>query len=235
MLSIVIPTLNEENDLPRLLSCLASQDYKDIEIIVSDGNSEDKTVEIANKYDCKVIISKKRSPSHQRNEGAKIAKGSLILFLDADTLLPSSFLSSVIFEFNQRNLDVAGFYFMLNSNKFIYKAASIYGYVMCSVLSRAIHPISVGAAILVKRDFHERIKGFDESVFVGEDHLYSRNIQKSGGRYGLIKSKKILYSVRRFEKEGPWRLGVKWHYLSLHYLFHGGIKKKIADYEFGKY
>jgi len=149
MLSIIIPTLNEEKSLPTLLDCLKSQNYKDIEIIVSDGNSTDKTIDIAKMYKCKTMVSKKRSPSSQRNEGVKIAQGELILFLDADTLLPSNFLQEVIDEFNKRRLDVAGFYFTLNSDRLIYKIGSIYGYIMCYILSK-MHPISIGAAILVR-------------------------------------------------------------------------------------
>jgi glycosyltransferase involved in cell wall biosynthesis len=234
MLSIIISTLNEEKYLPLLLECLKLQNYQDMEIIVSDGNSEDNTVKIAQKYGCRVIVSTKRNLAHQRNEGANIAKGDIFLFLDADTLLPGNFLHTVIPEFKQRQLDVGGFYFTLHSNKPLYRIASLYGYIVTFIIS-GVHPVSIGGAILAKRDLHQRIHGFNESLYVGEDHCYSRDIKKARGKYGLIRSKKILFSVRRFEKEGPWHLCLKWHYMALYYIFHGDIKRRIVQYEYGNY
>jgi glycosyltransferase involved in cell wall biosynthesis len=128
MLSIIISTLNEEKYLPKLLECLNQQHFSEMEIIVSDGASEDHIIQIAKKYECHVVVSKIRSPQHQRNMGAKAARGDLLLFLDADTLLPENFLHKAIDEFNRRKLDVSGFYFDLNSKKMIYRIASLYGH-----------------------------------------------------------------------------------------------------------
>ncbi|MBU4512270.1 glycosyltransferase [Patescibacteria group bacterium] len=234
MLSIIIPTLNEEEYLPKLLNCLQSQKLKDDEIIVSDGDSKDNTVKIAKKHGCQVIISTKLSPAHQRNKGAQKAKGDLLLFLDADTLLPANFFQSVLKEFKKRKLDVASFYFKLNSNKLTYKIASVFGYINCFLFHR-IHPISIGAGILAKKQYHKKIGGFDESLLIGEDHLYSASIKKSGGKFGLIKSRKILFSTRRFKKEGFFKVLFKWYYMTFYFLIRGPIKKKVIKYEFGNY
>lgn len=234
MLSIIIPTLNEEKYLPKLLECLRQQQYPDKEIIISDGSSTDKTVSIAKSYNCKITINKKRLPARQRNAGAAIAKGDVLLFLDADTLLPANFLREVTKEFQSRKLDVAGFYFTLHSDKLLYRFASLYGYVHCFIL-QYIHPIAIGAAILSRKSFHNRVNGFKESLFIGDDHEYAKSIQKAGGTYSLIKSKKILFHVRRFEKEGPFTLYCKWVYMAFYYMLKGPIKKPICTYEFGKF
>ena len=57
MISIIIPTWNEEECLPKLLECIKKQSYKDYEIIVADANSKDKTVTIAKKHGCKIVKS----------------------------------------------------------------------------------------------------------------------------------------------------------------------------------
>jgi glycosyltransferase involved in cell wall biosynthesis len=107
MLSIIIPALNEENYLPRLLDCLKKQSFKNYEIIVADADSRDKTREVAQTFGCKIV--KGGLPAKGRNEGTKIARGDIILFLDADALLPEDFLEKTLKEFKERNLDIASF------------------------------------------------------------------------------------------------------------------------------
>ncbi|HUT22054.1 MAG TPA: glycosyltransferase [Candidatus Bipolaricaulota bacterium] len=231
MLSIIIPTLNEEERLPRLLDCLKSQKPEDCEIIVSDGQSKDRTVETANRFGCRTVVNPPKNPARQRNEGAKIARGNLLLFLDADTLLPDHFLENVLKEFEDRRLDVAGFYFKFHSDKLKYRIASSwwkYNFWMFHFF----YPMSIGAAILADKSFHEKTGGFDESLYIGEDHFYSKKIKKAGGKYGLIKSDTIIYSTRRFEKEGFLKVNLKWYIASINYLIFGHRMKKIVKYEF---
>jgi glycosyltransferase involved in cell wall biosynthesis len=234
MLSIIIPTLNEEKYLPRLLECITRSNIDDYEIIVSDGQSTDKTIDIAKKYKCRIVTSKKRSPAHQRNQGAKKAQGKLLLFLDADSLLPQNFFQPVLIEFNNRKLDVAGFYVTFNSKKIIYKFLSNWANIFQFFLHK-LHPFSVGAGIIVKKKYHKKVNGFDESITIGEDHYYSADIKKINGNYGLIKSKKILFSIRRLEHEGIFTVIAKWHKAAFYALFFGPPRKKIINYEFGKY
>ena len=102
MLSIIIPTKNEEHYLPKLLDSIKKQEYKDYEIIVADGGSNDRTKEIARKYGCKLV--KGGLPSVGRNNGAKVAKGYLLLFLDADFILPEGFLKNLVQEIKKKRL-----------------------------------------------------------------------------------------------------------------------------------
>ena len=90
--TIVIPALNEEKYLPNLLESLCEQTWKDFEVIVVDGSSKDKTVEVAKSFDKKlpalhVLISTKARLPLQRNIGAQHAKGEWYVFIDADTVL----------------------------------------------------------------------------------------------------------------------------------------------------
>ena len=91
-ISIIIPTLNEEEYLPKLLESIQQQRFKDMEIIVADAGSKDKTVQIAKTHGCKVTAG--GLPGKGRNEGAKVAKGDVLFFIDSDAFLPSHFLDS---------------------------------------------------------------------------------------------------------------------------------------------
>ena len=88
--SIIIPTLNEEKLLPKLLEQLVNSRIREIseyEIIISDGGSSDATVEIALKYADKVIVhnsNHKQNIAEGRNKGAENAGGDILIFLNGD-------------------------------------------------------------------------------------------------------------------------------------------------------
>ncbi len=232
MLSIIIPTLNEEKYLPRLLESIKKQDFSDYEIIVSDAGSDDNTIRVAEKYNCQTVIDKEnRHPSFQRNNGAKIAKGDIFLFLDADTVLPDNFLTLVVDEFKRRNLVVAGTYFKFNPNCFLYSIYAFFYNAFCFFRQYYV-PASVGAGMLATKEVHRRIKGFDTSIFVAEDYDYCCRAAKLG-KFRMIRSKKILYSSRRLEKEGIIKGTLQWLYMARYTIFNKRIRRKIMNYDMG--
>ena len=93
-ISIIIPTYNESQHLSLLLSDLSSFN-KEIEIIVVDCNSEDKTREIAYIYRANLYKSKKKSRGLQLNIGAKKARGEWFIFLHADSRLSQGWLKKI--------------------------------------------------------------------------------------------------------------------------------------------
>jgi glycosyltransferase involved in cell wall biosynthesis len=104
--SFVVPVLEEENIISKLLNNLKEIKSFSYEIIVSDGGSKDKTVEISKKIANQVVenISGQRQTIAQgRNAGAKVASGEIVLFLDADVYLPNidSILSDAIKQFSE--------------------------------------------------------------------------------------------------------------------------------------
>jgi glycosyltransferase involved in cell wall biosynthesis len=233
MLSIIIPALNEAKYLPLLLASIYRQDFCDYEVIVSDANSEDQTRQIAASLGARVVVDERRHPSFQRNTGAKAAQGDIFLFLDADSVLPDKFLSRVINEFQGRRLGVSGFYLIFGSHKFIYRLCS-FGYNFFAWFRQYWRPISVGAGIIVRRDVHEKISGFDETLFVAEDYDYCERASKVA-KFRLLKTVKLPYSIRRMEKEGDWKVLTKWLKMGTKTLWGGKIKKKIVKYDFGNY
>lgn len=90
--SVIIPTLNEEPNIERLLKSLERQTFKDFEVIIVDGGSRDRTVEIAKKFSAKVHVKRNLKEFPSRNYGAKVSQGKVLLFLSADVLLPSDAL-----------------------------------------------------------------------------------------------------------------------------------------------
>ena len=93
-ISIIIPTINEANNLPLLLSDLSSI-QKEGEIIIVDCGSEDKTIDIANIYGAKVFISKERNRGLQLDIGAKNSKGEWLIFLHAETRLTHDWFKKI--------------------------------------------------------------------------------------------------------------------------------------------
>jgi len=234
MLSVIIPTLNEASYLPDLLALLTRQVPEGTEIIVSDGSSTDSTVAIAQEEGCRVVISKIRGPAMQRNSGAKIAKGDLLLFLDADTRFTHDVISVSLRMFADKKLDVASFYFRFDSPEFRYLMLFWYGTFLIYLL-HSFHPVALGAGILVKRTWFDKVGGFDEKQFVGEDHLFAKSVQDNGGSYDLLNIPGMYFSLRRFKKEGFWTIFYKWHYFAYYYMRHGKFSEKIVPYEFGTY
>ncbi len=235
MISIIIPTLNEEKYLPRLLDSIKSQKFNDYEIIVSDGGSSDSTVDLATNFGARVIIDGKiKSPSFQRNNGAAIAKGEILLFLDADSVLPSDFLVTADSAFKKYNLSAAGFYIKFNPNKWYYNIYSFISNTLSFLKQTTNHPAAIGAGLMASRLAHEKNGGFDLEVLLAEDYDYCARLAKDG-KFRMIKNCQLLYSSRRLEQEGFFRSGWKWFKMGLFTLTHRRIKKQIVKYDFGKF
>ncbi len=95
-ISVIVPTLNEEKYLEKCLRSIVNQKtILNYELIVADGGSEDKTKEIAKKYADRFLVTKQKGIWIGRNTGAKSAKGSLFVFIDADTIIPPNYLDVV--------------------------------------------------------------------------------------------------------------------------------------------
>lgn len=228
MISIIIPTLNEEEYLPHLLESIEKQDFDGYEIIVADAGSEDKTRKIAEKYDCKII--KGGLPSEGRNKGAEVAQGDLLLFVDADSILPADFLSKVVKEFEGRELDVATTAFSFyDRGKFINFLANLF-YNWPILLLEKILP-HAPSLVLAKPKVHEEIGGFDEEVTIAEDHHYVREATKNN-RFGILRSTKFRDTVRRFEKDGYLSTYFKYLIVELHMIFKGPVKGGKFNYDF---
>lgn len=230
MISIIIPTLNEEKCLPVLLESISRQAGADYEVIVSDNASKDNTRKIALSYGARVV--KGGLPAKARNRGASIAKGENLLFLDADVVLPApDFLKNILEEFDRRELNLATCVLCPISDKKIdklfHRTASIY-----IEAFRNFSPRLPGACIFVRKAVHKRISGFDETLKLAEDHEYAKRAVKFA-KFGILKSYPVLISVRRLDQEGRLKMAVRYILCEAYIELKGPIRSDIFKYRFG--
>ena len=232
MISIIIPTLNEENYLPNLLKSIKNQSFKDYEIIISDTKLGKKTKQIAKKFNCRIIRGGR--PSLAKNNGVKEAKSDS-LFLDADVVIKDKFfLERFLIRINQKDLDIACPRILPDSTKFshhIYYMIKNWGNL---IISPFIPHVS-GQCLFIKKNYFNKIKGYDESLLLAEEHDLAQRAVKSGAKFRFMMSMHVHNSPRRNIKEGSFKLLMKGVYSELYRFFIGKIKKKLFDYEFGNY
>ena len=240
-LSVIISTLNEEKYLPKLLSSISKQNFNgEMEVIVVDGRSEDKTIEKAKSFQSVIpqlsIYTTKKNLSSQRNFGEKKAKYETLLFLDADIVLPVNFLNKLQKNFHPKNKRFAAsvYHWPLERHLFSYIiiALSYPALVECQYYS----PWLPGSLILTSKTNHRAIDGFADGAVFGEDIDYAKRSVKSGAEYILLSRPFVYVSDRRAKKMGTLKLWWTWvngYFYVVKYgpVYPGGI----FPYEYGHY
>ncbi|MCF0227056.1 MAG: glycosyltransferase, partial [Methanobrevibacter sp.] len=203
ILSIIIPTYNEEEYLPTLLESIKKQNFKDYEIIVADANSTDRTREIAEEYGCIVVDG--GLPAVGRNNGAKVANGEYLLFLDSDLKLTDEYLYDMLYEFRMERLGIAITRMTPLSEKTLDKIThELANLFMIGVEN--IKPHGAGCyGIITKKSLHDECCGFDEDLTFGEDSDYIERLGKKES-FKVLRKAKIGVSTRRLEEEGLFTL-----------------------------
>lgn len=226
-ISVIIPTLDEEGYLPKALRSVKRQGIKELEIVVADAGSTDKTQEIARSFGCRVV--KGGLPGKGRNEGAKAAKGDIFVFLDADAELPFGFLKKFMMEFEKRHLDIAGCTMKIPSNKRLYRFFEKL-YVLYFKSVEKFYPHATNC-IVARRWVHEKIGGFDESLKLGEDFMYVKACAKEG-KFGFLTNVWFFASPRRAEEDMK-KIIIQYFLAEVYQLFLGPIRTDIFKYRFG--
>jgi len=232
MLSIIIPTKNEEKYLPKLLESIRQQTFSDYEIIVADNDSQDRTRAIATTYNCKIVQG--GLPAAGRNSGAAAASGDILLFLDADTELSDEyFLKGGLEEFTSRNLSMGVPIAITEGNYLDHLFFRWWNFFAAS--SQFVKPLAGGWCIFVKRELHQKLGGFDEKIMLGEDSDYAQRGIKFG-KFRFMRSIKIKVSPRRLKKEGYLKVLSQDVGLWIYLMTHGKMdEKNIFHYEFDIY
>ena len=191
-ISIIIPTINEANNLPLLLSDLSSI-QKEGEIIIVDCGSEDKTIDIANIYGAKVFISKERNRGLQLEIGAKNSKGKWLIFLHADTRLTNDWFKKINFVLKGEKNYIYNFTFKINHKKIIYRVLEI----LVNFRSQYFKQPYGDQGLIIHRTIYFKNNGF-RKIPIMEDIDFLRRLNKKKDLKQL--NLPIFISSRKWER-----------------------------------
>ncbi len=235
--SIIIPTLREKDFLPHLLEDLKKQVDKSFEVLVVDAQSNDGTHEIVDAFrkylKIRFIEIREHNVSYQRNFGSRHTESDFCVFLDADTRVSSGFIKKIKKYIVERKGLLFLPYILPDENytqlKIIFRLINF----LVEMSQNFAKPFSLGGSMIVERKFFTIVGGFNEKVYLGEDHQFIRDAQKWGVRAKLLHNVRLKYSLRRMKQEGQLQFYYKNLIATLHILFKGNIKNKIFDYQMG--
>lgn len=222
MISIVIPTLNEADKIRRLLQQL-NQEKESFEVIVADGGSRDGTLEAAGCL-AHVHACKKRGRGAQMNEGASRARGQILWFLHADSLVEPGCLTEIL---KCMETDAVGGGFSLG---FYDADCHFMRFVAHSSNTRArrLGLIFGDQGLFVRREVFSRMGGFPE-IPIMEDWAFSRSLHREGAV--AILSARLWTSARRFHKNGRLKTLMHMHEIKIKYILGVPPEKLAAAYK----
>ena len=237
-LSVVIPTLNEEHFIGRLLNSLVKQSVSAKEIVVVDAKSEDKTIiEIKKRQtvlpQLKFFQIPRYTIASQRNFGVKKTSSENILFLDADMELKGEKdLEKYFLEVQKLKPDVAVAKNLPDSNHWkdlvYFKAEDA-----LFKLSKYFWPVITARNLYIPRKIFTKVGGFNQNIAVAEDQELVHRILKNKGKLIFLKTVKLHTSTRRVVREGRINYALKMLIFGIDIMLHGHENSKV-DYPFGK-
>ncbi len=198
------------------------------EIILADNHSTDATRSIARRYGIKIVDG--GLPAAGRNAAAEHATGDLLLFLDADTVLPEGFIARNLDEFAHRKLAIATVLTKVKSTNRSHTALfKLWDFLLLS--AEKVSPLPSGYCIFCMADIHQKIGGFNKKITMGEDLNYVSRAVKCG-QFGVLRSVPIVTSARRLEKDGSVRFILRFFVHAFLKLMVGDEKASMLKYDF---
>lgn len=212
-LSIIVPLLNEADNLPKLMAHIVRLDPAPQQVILVDGGSVDgsvaitnnvlKSTEIAQSAINWRIIESTVGRAQQMNAGAILATGDVLLFLHADTELPADAIDNVqqaVAQYDWGRFDVR-----LDSREPLLKIVGL----MINQRSRLMGIATGDQAIFIKKSLFVQIGGYPDQPLMEDIELCKR--LKKIARPACLKSK-VITSARRWQQHGTWQtIFLMWH------------------------
>lgn len=202
LVSVIIPTLNEEDFLPLLLTSIRNQTYQPIEVVVADS-STDNSPEVARSFGVTVVTVPELNVSRARNEGARAARGDILVFMDADCILEPPFVEKLVRMLNQGAV-------LAHGTDCIYDSGWRN---LWEGFSRNLKPrlFTTGRGVAIRRTDFFKVGGYDEGCDptkgCREDLLFGQDVESTFGPGSVVLDRDALVatSARR-----PIRLGGVW-------------------------
>ncbi len=192
MISVIIPTYNEAENIGPLVSYLLKNSSKEnCEVLVIDGGSTDNTMQLAEAAGALTVQSLLKSRAAQMNFGASLAKGAVFYFVHADTLPPPGFITDIN-KAVAENFQLGRYQTTFDVDKIVFKINAYF--------TRFDWFICYGGdqTLFITKSIFKKINGFDEQMAIMEDYDIVTRARKFG-RYKIF-SKKAVISARKYKK-----------------------------------
>ncbi len=224
MVTIVIPTYNEEKTLPHTLRELLRQ-FGDYEVIVVDGGSTDRTLQALLEHDfcfdsspsthhpSRVVLAAPKGRALQMNAGAKQAVGEWLLFLHADTVLPTGAIQRLNEMETDKTIQAGGFMHQFSGDDWRLKLISFLDNFRC-IRSRIIYG---DQALFVRRALFNQLGGFPNQAILEDVAFCERLIRVTTP---LLLSPPVITDARKFLRMGVWKSFLRVLLIILHVEFH---------------
>lgn len=199
MISIIIPTFNEEENIAETIDEIRKRDSENYisEIIVPDGRSTDQTVAFASNAGATVVVSAKKGRSAQMNYGASIAKGEILYFLHADSIPPENFTTNILNAFKKKYISGC-FRVSFDFQHWFLKAN-------CWFTRFDVNALRFGdQSLFVTKSVFQKCGGFDETLLMMEDQEIIHRIKKHGKF--IVMSATVTTSARKYIDNGIYRM-----------------------------
>ncbi len=220
-ISVIIPTLNEAINIPRLIKYLLLDNSAHLirEIIVVDGGSDDHTCTLAQSLGAKVLVTDLRNRAKQMNLGAEEAEGDVLYFLHADTFPPPDFAAKIC-QAIQKGYNCGCFRLKFDWNHWFLKFNSWFTRFNWNALRFG------DQSLFVRKELFNCSKGFKETMFLFEDQDIIHRLSRLS-RFKVL-SGYVLTSARKYRKNGPYRLQLAYFVVYLFY-FLGYPQRRLVD------
>ena len=201
--SVIIPTWNEARCLPTLLASLRGQTVPPHEVLIADSGSTDGTQELARSAGTIVLEGDRRGPGEGRNRGARMAQGDILVFVDADCVLPPNLVDSVQAALRDPNVVGGATGFRPADGRAIERAL----FSLANGYQRAMtmwgFPHNAGYCFFFRRDAFGKLGGIREDMLLNETHDLAMR-SRSLGRFVILPID-VRTSMRRFRQHGYLR------------------------------
>ncbi len=220
MVSIVLPAYNSAEDLVETLGELERQSYREKEIIIVDDGSTDKTAEIAtafaaNRTEVSVLRTAHFGASHARNSGFKAARGDIVFFSETDCVYDPSYVEKAVAALDsQRSAGAVCLTGapLITRSTLATQCIDIENKVQHALLAQG--KIKPFYAWVYRREDLEKLGGFDERLFQGEDRDLFRRLQDAGYEVAWVpginwrhkRDQTLPYLAKRWFTRGRSRL-----------------------------